>query len=138
MPSVIVDSGPLYALFNANDRHHLAALDFTKRTRDRLETNLAVIFEVTHFLQENHAARADFLTWVTRSLSIDNETISDIPRINQLLQKYSDLPADFADASLFAMAERRNIRKIATTDSDFQVYRALGKQPFENVFWEQS
>jgi uncharacterized protein len=77
----------------------------------------------------------DFLAWAPRTIVIDDETIPDIPRINQLLRKYSDLPADYADAPLAAMAERRNIQKMA--DSDFTIYRALGKEPFENVFWAQ-
>ena len=52
-----------------------------------------------------------------------------------MLEKFSDLPADFADASLVAMAERLKIRRIATIDKDFLIYRIDGKHPFENVFW---
>jgi hypothetical protein len=38
------------------------------------------------------------------------------------MNKYSDLPMDFADACLVAGAELHNINTIMTLDSDFQLY----------------
>jgi predicted nucleic acid-binding protein len=38
---------------------------------------------------------------------------------------------DFADASLVALAERRQLRKVFTLDRDFYVYRIDGKDAFE-------
>ena len=51
-----------------------------------------------------------------------------------LLDKYHDVPADFADVSLVALAERLNISQIASVDNDFAIYRLSGKWAFENVF----
>jgi hypothetical protein len=44
------------------------------------------------------------------------------------------MAADFADASLVAMAERLNLSRVAGVDGDFAVYRALGRRAFEDVF----
>ena len=48
---------------------------------------------------------------------------SDVSRIKQLMQKYRDLPMDFADAALVRAAERDGLKDIVTFDSRFRVYR---------------
>jgi uncharacterized protein len=44
-------------------------------------------------------------------------------RIKALMQKYRDLPMDFADAALVRAAERQGITRIVTLDRHFHVYR---------------
>ena len=79
-------------------------------------------------------AQRDLLWWAHNSMDIDQATPSDLPRIIALLDKYSDMPADFADASLVAMAERLNLSRVASVDRDFSIYRLAGKRHFENIF----
>jgi uncharacterized protein len=74
------------------------------------------------------------MTVITVDLEIDQDTSADLPRIITLLDKYRDMPADFADASLVALAERLNVSRVASIDSDFVIYRLPGKRLFENVF----
>ncbi len=136
MPSTVVDSGPLFALFNRSDRFHQDACAFFERTSDTLLTNLMVIGEVAYLLRRIPAARSEFLGWIASALTIDLDTIGDLPRIAALLAKYRDLPADFADASLVALAERHRIVRVASVDSDFTVYRTLGGRSFRNVLFE--
>ena len=92
-----------------------------------------MITEVTHLLDFSPLAMADFLAWV-QICDIDMATNEDLPRIIKIMAKYADLPADFADASLVALCERRGIQQIATLDSDFDVYRIDGRNEFVNVF----
>lgn len=135
MPSTLVDSGPLVALFNRRDRYHAKALAFVERDKGELITNIPVIVEVAFLLGHNRIAIGNALKWIPAATTVDGATQRDLARIGQVLEKYADLPADFACASLVALAERRNVRRIATVDSDFAVYRINGKQTFENVFW---
>jgi uncharacterized protein len=51
------------------------------------------------------------------------------------MNKYADLPADFADASLVAMCERRGIADIATLDTHFDIYRTADRKRLRNVFF---
>ena len=67
-------------------------------------------------------------------MEIDRLTAGDLPRIIEIMRKYSDLPADFADASLVAMCERRGITSVATLDRHFEVYRTRDRKRFRNVF----
>lgn len=133
MPSIVVDAGPLIALFDRDDRYHRRAIEFVRTCQSRLVTNLPVLTEATFLLRFSVEAQRDLLMWAHRSVEIDGAT-TDLPRIAALLEKYRDMPADFADASLVALAERLNLRQVASVDRDFSVYRRLGNRTFENVF----
>ena len=133
MPSIVVDAGPLIALFDRDDNHHRRAVEFVRTCQSRLVTNLPVLTEATFLLRFSVEAQRDLLMWADRSVEIDGTT-TDLPRIAALLEKYRDLPADFADVSLVALAERLKLRQIASVDRDFAVYRTLGNRAFENVF----
>jgi len=134
VPSIVVDAGPLIALFDRDDSHHRQAVEFIRTCRSHLITNLLVLTEATFLLRFSVDAQMDLLWWAQRSLEIDQGTSSDLPRIIALLEKYRDLPADFADVSLLALAERLNLSRVASIDSDFAIYRLSGKRRFENVF----
>ena len=49
------------------------------------------------------------------------------------MDKYADRPMDVADATLVALAEARNERRIFTLDADFHIYRIHGRRRFEIV-----
>ena len=52
-------------------------------------------------------------------------------RIGALMKKYADLPMDYGDATVVALAERLETNRVFTLDRrDFNVYR-LGKRRFE-------
>lgn len=51
-------------------------------------------------------------------------TVNDLARIRALMQKYRDLPMDFADAVLVRLGERERISRVFTLDRrGFSVYR---------------
>jgi uncharacterized protein len=132
-PSIIVDAGPLIALFDRDDRHHRRAVEFVQGNSARLVSNLPVLTEASFVLRFSVDAQRDLLWWAHQALEIDQGTVADLPRIIALLQQYRDLPAAFADVSLVALAERLNLKRIASFDRDFLIYRPSGKGRFENV-----
>lgn len=137
MPSVAVDTGPLVALFDKDEREHATAKEFVDRTAASLITNVAVITEALFLLGFSTQVQTDFLEWAIAGLEVDRETASDLPRIVAIMKKYDDLPADFADASLVAMCERRRIAEVATLDSHFDIYRTADRKHLRNVFFDQ-
>ena len=59
---------------------------------------------------------------------------ASLQRVAKLLDKYADLPMDFADATLVALAEEVDCTSVFTTDrTDFSVYRVKGRKPFRIV-----
>ena len=134
MTTIVVDSGPLYAAFDRDDKYHRAAIRLIGSQGHRLLTNMPVITEVAHLLGKAPKTRLEFLRWAHVTLNIDEPISDDFPRIVAILEKHSDLRPDFADASLVALCERIDTRRIATINGDFKVYRTIAKKPFENVF----
>jgi predicted nucleic acid-binding protein len=132
--SIVVDSGPLIALFDGSDRFHQDAVAFVKNQHWPLVTNFPVVTEVVYMLDFSPQAQRDFLFWAESALVLDTDTLIDLPRIRALLEKYRDLPADFADASLVALCERRRITTVASVDADFTVYRMQDRRGFRNLF----
>jgi predicted nucleic acid-binding protein len=49
------------------------------------------------------------------------------------MKKYQDVPMDLADASLMAIAEHREFRRVFTIDRDFRVYRLANGSALEIV-----
>lgn len=134
MTKILIDSGPLIALFNHKDKYHAASVEFIKTNRSELITTLVSVTETLHLLDFNRNAQADFLSWANAgAIVIEPITLSDFSRIRALILKYSDLPIDFADACLVFLGEKLNISKIATIDRDFDVYRTNDKKPFTTL-----
>lgn len=60
--------------------------------------------------------------------------MTSLQRVRKLLAKYADLPMDFADATLVALAEELDCTSVFTTDrTDSSVYRVKGRKPFRIV-----
>lgn len=133
--TILIDSGPLTALFDKDDKYHKPIKDFVKGKNYKFVTSSAVITEVTHLLDFSINAQLNFFQWIlSEGIILEDIKISEIARIIELTKKYSDRPMDFADATLVIVAERTGIRKIISIDADFDIYRLPGKAMIENVF----
>ncbi len=134
MKKILIDSGPLIALFDASDKYHSEAVKFIKSNNYPLVTTLASVTETLHLLDFNRNAQIDFIEWVHRGaveiVSIDNR---DFGRLKELTDKYRDLPMDFADSCLVYLAEKLNLNTIATIDRDFMIYRIKGRRKFKII-----
>ena len=134
MKKTLIDSGPLIALFDRNDKYHLASIKFIKDNNSELVTTLASVTETLHLLDFNRNAQIVILGWVNAgAVTLEPISSNDLQRIKELTIKYSDLPMDFADACLVLLGEKLNISTVATIDRDFDVYRLKGKKPFTTL-----
>jgi len=135
LSTILIDAGPLIALFAANDKHHKGIRDFLKAHPYRFVSTLAVFTEVSHILGFSVKAQMDFYEWVMyKGVIISDINQNDMPRIVELTDEYADLPMDFADATLVITAEKANIREIISLDKDFDVYRLPGREQIQNVY----
>lgn len=136
----LIDAGPLIALFDNSDKYHQKAKrrleEYRKDVQGRLITTWPIITEVTYLLKAHVHLKSqlDFLKWISLGgMEIFDLTKDSLSRIGELQKKYSDVPMDFADATLLITAEVLNIRKVFSIDKDFSIYRILGKKHFENL-----
>jgi uncharacterized protein len=131
-PSILVDAGPLIALYRQRDTHHRRALEFAGACSSDLFTTWPVLTEAAHFLNER--GRLALLQGVERgAYAVIELGLADVPRMGQILAKYPG--ADLADASLIIAAERLGVTDLATLDrTDFSIYRTRTGRAFVNHF----
>jgi predicted nucleic acid-binding protein len=133
--SILIDAGPLIALFDSSERHHQPIKAFLKEHPFRYVSTLAVFTEVSHMLDFSTDAQRDFYEWVMyKGVFISDINQNDMPRLVELTGKYADLPMDFADATLVITAEKTGIREIISLDRDFDIYRLPGKEQIHNIY----
>lgn len=126
---ILVDAGPLVALVDSEDQHHLKCVAALKALREPLASVWPPLTEALYLLVGLPKAQEALWEMVQRGapqlLPLDS---SDAPRIRELMRKYANLPMDLADAALVRVAEREGIRKIFTLDRrDFSIYRLHGR-----------
>ena len=134
MPSAIVDTGAVVALLNRDDRHHAAAVDWFRRFRGKLLTTEAVVTETAYALAVSPPHQTAALVWFERARAaglLEVAPVTDYAALAQIIARYADLPCDYADASLIALAEQTGVSAIATIDQrDFSIYRLRGRKRF--------
>ncbi|KXS45455.1 hypothetical protein SAMN04488598_1065 [Halanaerobium congolense] len=135
MKRCLIDAGPLIALFDKDDKFHIPVKDFLKKHEGRLYTTWPVITEVLHMLDFSVDTQIDFLKWISLgAIEVKQIDMADISRIIDLSEKYSDVPMDFADASLIIISETEGIKEIISIDSDFYIYRNIRNEYVKNIF----
>ncbi|MEM6830099.1 MAG: pilus assembly protein [Bacteroidota bacterium] len=135
MKNILIDAGPLIALFDKSDQYHQSAVSFLKTFEGQLFTTWPVITEVSHMLDFSTKAQTDLLEWMSRGgLQLFPLDESSAYRLMALTKKFDDVPMDLADASLIIASEELNILEIASIDSDFYVYRTIRNDYLTNIF----
>lgn len=126
---VLVDTGPLVAVLNANDEHHAWAREAFGRLPPPVFTCEAVLSEAQFLLTDRGGDPLAVLDWVRRGvINLAFEAEDEIERLMALQRSYGSLPMDFADACLVRMAELHPRSRVLTTDSHFRIYRRNGRQ----------
>ena len=134
---VLVDSGPLIALFNAADRWHAPVLQWLQaHPQARLISTWPVATEVCALLARRIASEAalDFVRWAQRgALTFDRADDSSLPEVLRISERFADLPFDLGAASIAEAAARLKLKHILSIDADFDVYRDRAGKPLVNL-----
>ncbi len=132
---ILIDTGPLVALFDKSDRFHKRCQMELGRIREPLLTTWPVLTEVMYLLSFSSRAQDLCLDFIeSGGVDMDPTHASRLSRIHQLMHDYADLPMDFADASLVALAEDQAVTTMFTLDhKDFRIYRPKHTQRFRLI-----
>jgi hypothetical protein len=134
---IIADTGFWLALASRTDRHHRAALRALEGLREGLVTTWPVLTETCHLLLARLGVQAElsFLHGLSGgSCTVFSLEGTHLPRVEELMEQYADLPMDLADASLVVLAEELRDGRILSTDQrDFRTYRWKNRKPFRNL-----
>jgi predicted nucleic acid-binding protein len=134
MPA-IVDTGPLVAFFDRDERHHR----WVSERVEELEAPLLVcepVLTETAYLLARHSRAQDALFGLLQNgaLSIAFRLEEHVGEVHGLLQKYRDTPMSLADACVVRMAELHERHAVLTLDSDFLVYRKHGRAALPLIY----
>lgn len=123
---ILVDTGPLVALFDRRDAAHERARQLLATLQERLVTTVPVLTEAFHLLGPSSRGATALREFVAAGgMEVWYLTDATVARCFELMDEYADHPMDLADASLVAAAERLQSTRIFTIDrNDFATYRA--------------
>jgi predicted nucleic acid-binding protein len=132
---VLVDTGPLVAIFSRPDRDHQVCVDALVELPERLLCCWPVITEAAWLLRDFSPGWQQLLTGIDRGfIEVLPLAGTEAKPIGQLMAKYKDMRPQFADAALVYLAHRELIETIFTLDRrDFSIYRNDRGRPFHLV-----
>jgi predicted nucleic acid-binding protein len=127
--SVIVDTGPLVALINRRERHHVWASRVLDTVEPPAFTCDPVLSEVCFLLQDIDGGSDAVLELVARGIvRSDFHVMAEIDSLRILMKRFADVPMSLADACLVRMTELDQKSVVLTLDSDFGIYRRNRRQ----------
>jgi hypothetical protein len=116
---LIVDAGPLYAAAATDDDDHRRCVELLSQANGPLLVPQLIVTEVAYLLADRigaHAEHAFARALAGGELIAEPVTDPEWERIAELVAQYDDLPLGMADASLVALAERHDAKRIASLD----------------------
>ena len=124
---MLTDAGPLIALIDRNDPNYSRVQEGMGRLPAvPLLTTWPCLTEAMYLAGQAAGQRGQDTLW--SYVEDDLVTLHDLSpaerrRMRILMARYADTPMDMADASLVAVAETRELRRVLIVDGDLYVYR---------------
>ncbi len=135
-PCYLVDTGALIALFDRKDPAHALVRDGWTPLSGKFVTTAAVITETFHFVQPMRGGASTLATFLRKGLVTIEEAFTQerIDAAVELMERYNDIPMDFADATLVLLAEHLETPEILTLDErGFRTFRYAKRKRFKLV-----
>jgi uncharacterized protein len=113
----IVDTGPLYAVADADDDDHELCLEVLERRDLELVIPALVVAEATYLVGTRLGAQAEasFLSGLS-GLEVEAPVADDWVAISRLVERCADFPLGGTDASVAVLADRLGTDVIITLD----------------------
>ncbi|GII03002.1 type II toxin-antitoxin system VapC family toxin [Planobispora takensis] len=126
MTPTLLDTGPLIAVVDRDDKHHASCVRLLEELEGPLLLPSTVLIEAGWTINRHMGAavHAQFLDLVTEEFELVDLCPADVRRMAELVRFYKDARLDPADVSVLAIAERLDVTQIATLDRrDFTLIR---------------
>lgn len=128
----LLDTGVLVAFLRRDDAAHEASVAALRAFRGVLLSTEAVLTESVYLLgRVPGGAQACLEFFIRGGAVLVPSSRASLTRCKDVMRKYADVPADFADATLVALAEEMRAFTIYTLDRrGFSAYRGEGGESF--------
>ena len=132
MHSAILDTGPFVALLDKSENNHDRCVTAFRNFKGSLLTTEAVLTEAIYLLGLSIKAQKTCIEFILQGgATLVPQSVESLSRAAALMEKYKDVPMDFADATLVVLAEEAGIDEVFTLDlKGFSAYRIHGRKSF--------
>jgi uncharacterized protein len=130
--TALLDTGVLVALLDRGERSHKRCIASFKAFRGQILTTEPVLTEALYLFHASPRAQRTCIDFIVRGGgALVPQSPASLSRAADLMEKYADVPMDFADATLVVLAEETGAREIFTLDArGFRTFRIRGKSSF--------
>ncbi len=136
---VLLDTGPLVAFLNKQDKYHFWATSQLAAIQPPLFTCEAVLSESCFLLRNLPEGVISIMKLLERELvKIPFRLERELSALKKLLKSYKDVPMSLADGCLVRMSEQITDSVVFTLDRDFKVYRKHKRQVIPTIMPDHS
>lgn len=115
--ALVVDTGPLVAMLDANDPDHTACARLLTQIREDRVVPAPVLVELEYLLRPVAGAFAQMLTQAqSGALVVRDLSPGELQRAGQIVDTYASASVGFVDAAVLATVEALGETRVATLD----------------------
>lgn len=129
---MLLDTGAFVALVDRSEGQHADCVALLEGWRGPVLTTEPVLTETLYLVGPRWRAQQICLEFFSRGAFIlVPASLSSLRRAASLMEQYQDVPMDFADATLVALAEELRTDQVFTLDRrGFATYRLRSRRSF--------
>lgn len=129
---LLLDTGAFVALVDRSEKRHGDCVAVLEAWRGTIVTTEAVLNETLHLVGPRWQAQKICLEFLHRgAFVLVPASQATLKRVSVLMEKYRDVPMDYADATLVALGEELRTDLAFTLDRrGFSAYRLNQRKPF--------
>jgi predicted nucleic acid-binding protein len=133
MDNILLDTGAFVALLDKNEKNHERCVEFFKNFKGKILTTEPILTEAIYLLGPSVKAQKTCIEFILKvGATLIPQSLQSLSRAIILMEKYKDIPMDFADATLVVLAEETGINDVFTLDiRGFSIYRIHRKKMFK-------
>ena len=129
---LLLDTGAFVALVDRSQRQHAACVRVLETWKGPVVTTEAVLTETLYLVGPRWDHQKVCLEFFLRgAFVLIPSSRQSLQHVAALMEKYQDIPMDFADATLVALSEALQTDMVFSLDRrGFSAYRLGGHRPF--------
>ena len=135
VPILLLDTGAFVALVDRSERRHADCVAVLEDWSGGIVTTEAVVTETLYLVGPRWQAQKQCLAFLLRgAFTMVPASRTSLQRVSALMEKYADVPMDYADATLVALGEEITSDVVFTLDRrGFSTYRLNQRTVFQIV-----
>ena len=132
---LLLDTGPFVALVDRSEEMHAACVASLESWTGCVVTTEAVLTETLYLVGPQWRAQKVALEFILRgAFQLVPSSHASLKRVAALMEKYRNVPMDFADATLVVLGEELETDWVFTLDRrGFSTYRMNRRKPFRVI-----